>query len=171
MCNIEWLPELVLFEDHYGDWDSYLKTLYKYFCDDFVHSRPVFMGTKLGLKRHPISQGKEATFWHLTSEGEVEEDRIPDLRRCERIRWPKPVIEYSPRAPIKIWENKRRSETRILLWLEDCDYLVVLAKRSNYILPWTAYYLGYKSQRKKYQKEYENYIKKNGDDYQLVMKS
>jgi hypothetical protein len=169
MCNIEWLPELVLLEDYYGDWNFYLNALYNYFCQDFVRSKPIFMGVRLGLKRHPVLQGKEATFWHMISEGRVEEERIPDFRRCERIRWPRPIIEYSPNDNIKIWENRRGSETRILLWLEEYDYLVILAKRKNFILPWTAYHIEYKSQRQKYQKEYEKYINKNGMTYQLEM--
>ncbi|MNH30689.1 hypothetical protein D3C79_909980 [compost metagenome] len=44
---------------------------------------------RLGLKRHPVIQGKEATFWHMISEGNDEAERLPDLRRCERIRWPR----------------------------------------------------------------------------------
>lgn len=58
----------------------------KEFYLDFLDSKPVFQGRRLGLKRHPLSQGKEATFWHMISEGTTEEKRTPDFRRCERIR-------------------------------------------------------------------------------------
>ena len=61
----------------------------------------------------------------MISEGSVEEERTPDLRRMERIRWPAPVIEHSDDGVIKVWRNqRRRNETRILLWLEELDYLV-----------------------------------------------
>lgn len=93
MSEIAWLPDLVLFEDFDGDWGKYLDVIYAYFKKDFADSQPVFRGKRLGLKRHPLSQGKEATFWHMISEGENEDERLPDLRRCERIRWPKPTIE------------------------------------------------------------------------------
>jgi len=49
-------------------------------------------GKRLGLKRHPMTQNKEATFWHMIQEGSVESERIPDIRRCERIRWPRPSV-------------------------------------------------------------------------------
>jgi len=81
------------------------------FSRTIVDSRPIFRGQILALKRHPVIQNKEATFWHLLSEGKIEENRLPDLRRCERIRWPRPIIERESDSRIKIWENKRRQET------------------------------------------------------------
>ena len=105
------LPHLVLLNDYGGDWDRFLKAVYAYFKQDFIDSRPVFNGRRLGLKRHPVIHNKEATFWHFTSEGEVEAERTPDFRRCERIRWPKPLINQSPLQGeangIKVWKNKR----------------------------------------------------------------
>jgi hypothetical protein len=29
----------------------------------------------------------------MIQEGRTEDERTPDLRRCERIRWPRPIIE------------------------------------------------------------------------------
>jgi len=81
-----WLPPLVLFNAYGGDWRSYLDAIYNFFREDFVDDKPTFQGRRLGLKRHPLSQGKEATFWHMIQEGVVEENRTPDFRRCERIR-------------------------------------------------------------------------------------
>lgn len=60
-----WLPPLVLFEEFDGNWDAYLDAIYAYFRRDFVENRPTFRGRRLGLKRHPLSHGKEATFWHM----------------------------------------------------------------------------------------------------------
>lgn len=154
-----WLPPLVLFEDYEGSWDRYLEALYDYFRKDFIESQPSYGGVKLALKRHPIVQGKEATFWHLISEGSGEADRIPDIRRCERIRWPRPIIENGNAPLIKAWENERKGEKRICLWLENQDYLVILAKRKNYILPWTAYMVTQPHQKRKLQHEYEAYKK------------
>jgi hypothetical protein len=96
----------------------------------------------LQLKKHPLHQGKEATFWHFITKGEEEAERIPDLRRCERIKWPKPIIENNGDMIIKTWENVRNGEKRILLFIEEENYLVVLAGRNGYLLPWTAYYGG-----------------------------
>ena len=112
----EWLPPLVLLSNCDGDWNVYLEVIYRYFMQDFVDSKPFFRGKRLGLKRHPLSQGKEATFWHMIQEGDREADRIPDLRRCERIRWPKPIIEHDDDETIKVWWNRRRGEQRICIW-------------------------------------------------------
>jgi hypothetical protein len=155
----EWLPPLVLLKDYGGNWSRYEAALYSFFRQDFVDSNPVFEGTPVVLKRHPISQGKEATFWHLISEGRKEEDRLPDLRRCERIRWPRPVIEHSADALVKVWENQRRGDKRVCLWLECSEYLVILTRRRGYILLWTGYPVIHPHQKRKLQKEYEAYKK------------
>jgi len=157
----EWLPSLVLFSDYDGNWEKYVEVLYEYFKNDFIRQRTLFQGIKLSLKRYPMSQGKEATFWHLISEGKTEEDRIPDLRRCERIRWPRPIIKNSKETSIKLWKNQRRGETRICLWLEDQEYIVILAERKDYVLLWTAYMVTENHRKRKLQKEFENYQKNN----------
>jgi hypothetical protein len=155
----EWLPALILFENCAGDWERYLRVIYAYFKQDFIDSRPEYRGTRLGLKRHPVVEGKEATFWHVISEGSAEEDRLPDLRRCERIRWPRPVIEHADELVIKIWENERKGEKRINLWLENQEYLVVLAVRKTYILLWTAFPVTQPHRKALLQKEYEAFKK------------
>lgn len=156
----DWIPALVQLADYGGDWDKYVEAVYQFFKKDFVDSQTKFQGERLGMKRHPVIRGKEATFWHMISEGKYESDRLPDLRRCERIRWPRPIIESKEQEPhLRIWENTRGSETRICLWLsfDTEDYLVVLAKRASYLLLWTAYPLTYENTKCKLQKEYEAY--------------
>lgn len=165
--SVDWLPPLVLLSDCDGSWDDYLECVYRYFVADFVDSKPSYQGKRLGLKRHPISEGKEATFWHMTSEGTVEADRTPDIRRMERIRWPKPVIENAEEREgskvVKVWRNvRRKNESRILLWVESEQYLVILADRGEYILPWTAYQVTKHHQIQKLQKDYEKYWKSIG---------
>jgi len=155
-----WLPELELFTDYDGDWSLYIDSLYKIFRQDFVNSKPLFRGLRLALKKHPIVDGKEATFWHMTSEGNIERDRIPDLRRCERIRWPRPVIENEQDHELKVWTEKRGSENRIHLWFEAEGYIVVLAQRSTYTLPWTAFYIQHQHQRDKYTKRWKRHTGK-----------
>lgn len=159
----EWLPPLVLLEDSRGDWDAYVQTLYEWFTVDFIQTLPRWPGKRMGLKRLPLSQGKVATFWHFISEGEVESGRNIDIRRCELIRWPRPTIELFPNRPptdgdkIVWWKNQRKGEWRYLLALPDFSYLVVVAERSNYVLPWTQYCVEHENRRTKYRKEYEAY--------------
>lgn len=152
-----WLPPLVLFGAYGGDWDAYLTAIYAYFKQDFVDSKPTFDGRRLGLKRYPLTHGKEATFWHMIQEGRIESDRTPDFRRCERIRWPRPIIEHANEPIVKVWRNQRRGEKRVCVWLEEEDYLVILADRGDYILPWTAYLVEQPHRKRKLLKEYEDH--------------
>lgn len=152
--QIAWLPALALFEEYGGDWDRYLDALYAFFKRDFIDSRPAYNGVTLALKRHPVIQNKEATFWHIISEGDSEAERVPDMRRCERIRWPRPIIEHSGDSAIKIWANERRGEKRICLWFEDAEYLVILTERNGYLMLWTAYTVVHEHTKRKLKKEY-----------------
>lgn len=155
----DWLPSLVLLEDSKGDWNEYLNVLYEIFISDYVDSQCKYRGIKIAIKKHPQIEDKEATFWHLISEGETEEDRTPDLRRCERIKWPKPIIEKVPDDEIKVWQNKRGRETRVCIWLENAEYIVILAERKNYLLLWTAYSVTKNHRKRKLLKEYESSLK------------
>lgn len=150
-----WLPELILMEDYSGNWQAFFDAIYQTFCEDFVDDKPSFRGQRLGLKRHPEYDGKSATFWHMISDGKVEDDREPDIRRCERIGWPRPSIENEASDDIKVWSEKKGSDCRILLWNEAACYLVVLNKRKDYILPWTAYTVEYNNQKRKLNKRWE----------------
>ena len=76
-----WLPKLVELSDYQGDFLAYIEAVYSHFRVDFVDSTPVFDSTPFKLKRHPMDQGKEATFWHLTTTGKDEATRENDLRR------------------------------------------------------------------------------------------
>jgi len=86
---------------------------------------------------------------------------LPDLRRCERIRWPRPIIDNVSDATLKVWVNTRRNEKRVCIWFERQEYLVVLARRKGYILLWTAYMVTRDHQKRKLQKEYSRFKKAN----------
>ena len=151
MATNDWLPPLMEFNEYGGDWKVYLDAIYAVFRQDFVTSKPSFRGHRLGLKRYPEYDGKEATFWHMISEGSVEEERTPDFRRCERIRWPRPLIEREAEIEVLVWTESRASnDDRIHIYLPDERYLVVLADRGNYILPWTAFYIEHENSHRKY---------------------
>lgn len=151
-----WLPPLLRLADFGGDWSLYEAAVYEAFCVDFIDTSMTFKGLRVGLKKHPIMDGKEATYWHFTSEGKDESSRTPDLRRCERIRWPRQIIQKAGSDPaIRVWENERGSEKRACLWLEEEDYLVILALRDKYVLPWTAYLVLEEHRKRKLRKEFE----------------
>ena len=167
--DYSWLPPLVPFS---GKWGEYLETLYQHFLEDFIFSKPKFGDKRVGLKQHPIRKGKEATFWHFIEESEnpqgakSEDERIPSLRCCERIRWPKPIMEQFSEAGgdarrILWWKTTRQSKTRTMkryiLALSDFSYIVVIEDRGDYVLPWTQYPIEQTQRRRKLEKEYKEY--------------
>ena len=157
----DWLPSLILLEHHSGSWSPYLEAVYAQFYVDFVQTRPSFRGSRLGLKRHPIEQEKESTFWHLISEGELEADRTPDLRRCERVGWLRPMIEQEEARQLPTWTQERRGEQRIAISLPDFSYVLILAPRPTktgvMYLPWTAYCVEYEHKRRRLQQDWVRY--------------
>lgn len=153
------LPQLVLLEDFGGNFTEYIHAVYEFFKRDFIDSHPIYRGKRLGLKKHPLVEGKPYTFYHMTHSGDIENERILDLSRMERIRFPRPMIDNSLHPYLKVWENTRKNKKRILIWHENENYLVVLENREEYILPWTAYLVKQNHRKVKLYSEYDNYIK------------
>lgn len=152
-----WLPKLMLLAAYDGQWHAYLNAIYQVFRQDFVQNKPRYPNKRFALKRFPMSKGKEASFWHLIQEGSVEEDRIPDLRRCERIRWPRPMIEAIQSKQVRVWRNVRGKNERVVIATGDFSYVVILDDRDNYVLLWTAYCVEQAHRRAKLQRECESW--------------
>lgn len=150
----DWLPELLLFEDYHGDWQRYEDKIYERFYTDFVESKPKFQNKLVDITKQLI-KGKERSFWHCIQEGRIEEQRTPDLRRCERISWIRAIIEHANEPIIKKWQNKKGRHIRQLLWLEEAEYLIVLEERIKTWLLWTAYCTTLGHTKNHLRKEYE----------------
>lgn len=157
---IPWLPPLLTLDSVGGDWDRYLEAVYECFRKDFVTDRAVFRTRLVAVGRYRMTLGKEDTFWHLISEGKDEASRTPDLQRCERIRWPRSFVDNEADPVIRIWENRRNNESRVLLYLEQENFLVVLIDKGNKFILLTAYIVTRSHQREKLLKEFDGYIKK-----------
>jgi len=154
----DWLPELILLENYSGSWRRYEDEVYSRFYRDFIESRPMFQGMPVKVTKQLV-RGKERNFWHLIQEGRVEENRIPDLRRCERISWIRAIIQHSDDSRIKNWSKKIRRKIRHLLWFEEAEYLVVLEKRANCWILWTAYCTSREHTKRRLRKEYYRSLK------------
>ncbi|HET7228545.1 MAG TPA: hypothetical protein VFJ16_00950 [Longimicrobium sp.] len=152
-----WLPALVELSSAGGDWNGYVDVLYNHFCNDFIRSKPAYPGKRWAMKRYPLLRGKEATFWHIVTEGEVEDERLPNLRRCERIRWPRAMIDACQTGKVRCWRQKRGREVRTAMAPESFEYLVILAERGDSVLLWTAFPVEHSHQRRKLQRECEHY--------------
>jgi len=156
--DISWLPELILLEDYNGDWEKYNDALYEIFRNDFIINKQIFKKMPVSIKT-TLTNGKEETFWHITSEkGELE--------RCKRIKWPKAILDNYSDSVIRIWRNERpRGRYNVLLWLafdnnDEYDYLVVLGERKGYFHFITAYTIEFSHRKRKLMKEYLEYIDK-----------
>ena len=125
-----------------GEWESggYEDLLYEVFMATLVNAKLSFRGLPINLRRLPIYKEKHSAFWHLISEGNVEEERTPDMERCRYLPWAAWVISaYGRTSEISAFENKRKGGTNVVLWYEPGDYAVILSKRSTYFLLVTAY--------------------------------
>jgi hypothetical protein len=153
------LPDLITITEFDGNFEAYLEAVYQIFKAEYLDNRPIFRGRQLGLKDTPFVDGKEATFWHMTTTGEIEAERKPDLKRMERIRWSPKMINESEHPYLKVWSNSRPGgQESVLIWHDAEKFLVVLRDRGTYLLPWTAYPVQYRNMEKKLLKEYEAYL-------------
>lgn len=152
-------PSLICLEDYSGDFKKYFDAVYLIFEKHFINSQPLFEGVRVSTQKFPLVDGIHRTFYHITHEGKDEQNRKPDFRRMERIRYPHFVITCCPHQELLVWKNQRGRDTRILILNETEGYLIVLTERKGYNLFWTAYYLEQNHQIRKLLKEYAAYKK------------
>lgn len=151
--SCDWLPEIEEYS-HDEEWQTYWNNLYKIFVHDFKISQPDFLGLKVHHRREPMEYDKEEAFFHVTcNDFKKNQNRVPDLRRCERIRWVKAFIENYASCRdmnytdcndcngIKAWIEDVHGKERAHIFLEEEQYLVVVEIRKNYCLLITAVYI------------------------------
>jgi hypothetical protein len=169
METVCWLPPQELFENYDSDWKAYEAGLYSIFKADFIDSKPMFENKQVNIRKHPMEYDKEEAFFHVTCyDFRKDKNRIPDFRRCERIRWVRSFIENYNCDPtncpgcdgVKVWEEPAGTNIRVHLLLEEERYLVVIEKRANYCLLVTAFYIEYDHSLEKRLSHYEEYHKK-----------
>jgi len=168
LSECKWLPPIIDMES-FEDYKVFIDFAYSVFKEHYLNGNTIkFKGTRISYKRYPEKNGYHSTFWHLTTfdyyNNQKEEERLPDMQRCERIRWPKAIIlNHSCDDPncdcnkIKVWEMVEKGDRRIKILYQDQGYLVVLSKRSDYILLWTAFQIDKSHRLDKYIKQYERF--------------
>lgn len=153
-----------------GDYSAYLDACYEIYWNDFYTTRPNWPdGKRFSIKRNPVYDDKCGTFWHITTEGEDEADRLPDLSRLERIAWPRLLIDDfcegypAPSTGRTVWwKSLRGSNDRVLIALADFTYVVVITERADYVMLWTAYPVPFTSRQRKLEREWRNYWDSQG---------
>lgn len=165
-----WLPQLEYCND-LGNWAPYQELLYSIFKKDFIDSNPKYENVRVSVKHYPIEYGKEEAFFHTTCKDYTGgRERVPDLRRCERIRWIRAFIENKCDPSkcedcegIKTWREPYKGKTRVHILLEEEKYMVVLEHRTQnenhgeFYLLITAFYFDYDNALEKQLKHYEQY--------------
>jgi hypothetical protein len=148
--DLSWLPPLLSHREA-----ASIDDLYAQFQRDFVANPPTLHGKPFRMKRHPMRDGREATFWHLISTGDDEANRQIDPQRCRRIGWPRALINAVGSTRVLWWRTSRGADHRIVIALPDFSYVVILSERQNYVLLWTAYYVHQPHRRRKLRRDYE----------------
>ncbi len=161
-----WLPPLLLFADFSADWFAFNDAAYDIFIRDVKDRELLYEGRKI-IWDARLSKGKDEGFWHITTVIDAaNNERIPDIRRTEKIAWLRPVIENATNPLISIWKQVhpkgKSNEIRVYIWLESLEYLVVLAERKDHYFLVTAFATDGERTKKKLRKEREEHIRNSG---------
>lgn len=152
-------PNLIYLNNFNGNFQAFLNAVYLIFETDFIKTQPKYEGLKVAVRKYPEVGGLHRTFYHITHEGEDEQNRTPDIRRMERIRFPRFFIDNNTHPEILIWKNTRNRDERVLLFNENENYIVVLTERKEFYLFITAYYVETEHRKRALLKEYSTFIK------------
>ena len=154
-----------------AEWNAYLDVLYDIFVEDFISTRPFFRDMPVEIRREPMDGVFEHTFTHLThkkhSDSDIHDpnDRIPDLRRCERLVWVRKIIEnfqcLSEKGckNILFWEEMYRNRVRVNLWYKSENFIVVLEQCRSFYYIITSFFISNKWEVNKRLKKYQAYQK------------
>ena len=153
-----WLPPMV----SVSPWTAKtFEMLYEIFRRDFKLTQPVY-------GEHPVwtfpkmDGGREVIFWHLTHREDNETgERLPDLRRSERLPWVRKMIENAQKPEILAWDYKEGKGTvNTYIWFKEYDFLVLMKKyhdgRRRLL---TSFYVDYPNYRRKLQKKFSKRLK------------
>ncbi len=171
----DWLPEMA----HVNPWtETTYEMLYQIFCQDIRDYDLQYMGNDIWT--FPDTEdGKEVIFWHLTTRKErlqkvprrkrkfyseeltdVEPDRLPDLRRCERLPWVKTLVEHSTESEVLAWDYEEGDRTiKTYIWIKEDNFVVIMKKFPNgkrRLI--TSFYVDMPYKRKDFERKYANRI-------------
>jgi len=153
-----WLPPMVFVSPWTG---QTFGMLYEIFERDFKASQPQYQGSPV-WSFPEVEDGKDVIFWHLTHRYDRQAgERIPDLRRCERLSWIRRIIENLNKAEVLSWDCREGNQTiKTYLWLKNHDFVVLMKKYPNgsrRLL--TSYYVDYPNYRRKLEQKYARRLK------------
>ena len=135
--------------------------LYSIFKRDFKVSQPVYQGRPVWFFPE-MEDGKEVIFWHMTSEKDKDTgERLPDLRRSERLPWARPMIDSTGQPEVLAFDYlESDGDTNTYVWLKDHDFVVLMKRyRDGRRRLLTSFYIKYENYRDKLQRKYARGVK------------
>lgn len=123
----KWLPALLLMEECGNSWDVFRARVFSEFGRTLVEDQAKYQDCWVRCPAHTPDDDQHGTFWHCVSDGRPGE-RLPDLRRMERIRWIRGIIENAASSEVECWTTVRDGSTHHVLWYLE-EYVVILAER------------------------------------------
>jgi hypothetical protein len=149
-----WLPAMA----RVTPWTQHtFDQLYSVFERDFRATQPMYEGCPVWFFPE-IEDGKEVIFWHLTHRKDSESgQRLPDLRRCERLPWVRALIDHSREPEVLAWDHEEANgRVNTYLWLRDHDFVVLMRRYADgrrRLL--TSFYVTYPNYRRKLEKKHK----------------
>ncbi|HBY21611.1 MAG: hypothetical protein A2Y24_07540 [Clostridiales bacterium GWE2_32_10] len=160
-----WLPPLKRCED-LNKYAEYEDELYEIFKRDFINNQIYFESKVLRIRKHPITYGREEAFYHIICKDLLKNrDRTPDIARCERIEWPRKIIDNCKCDNNCIWCSKikiykkifKNNNYRYHILFEEYSYIVIVEERKEYMLFITGYVIDEDNEMDKKLKDFGNY--------------
>ena len=146
-----------------GEWEKTINFLYSIFLHDFMQNPLSFQNQPININKGIANDGREHLFWHLIGKTEKDNRRYVDFSRCERLAWSRYILLncVSNCNTIKIWakNHEKTKSTRVYIWCEAKDYIIILEKRTKSFFFITAFNTTYAHKRKELLADYNNWIK------------
>jgi hypothetical protein len=120
-----WLPDTI----ELNPWNEQtFENLYVTFCAEFRESQLSLSGSRVWYFPEK-EDGRERIFWHLTHRDDERGERLPDPRRCERLKWVRAMLENCHDPEVLFWDFKESDGTvHTYLWLHEHKFAVILKK-------------------------------------------
>jgi hypothetical protein len=153
----DWLPNIYPVKPWKSDTYDQLYNLFK---NDFINTTPKYNGSPVWIFPEK-EDNKEVIFWHLTTkQDKITRTRYPDFDRCERLPWPRSLIDNPCKPEVLSWDFKEGDGgIKTYIWLKDLDYLVIMKKYSNNSCRLlTSFNIEHKSYKSKLLKKYKKRI-------------
>lgn len=158
---MDWLPPLLNRSD-FPDEATFYAAVYHAFEQDWIYGSGLrFGGMQIRLQYGPLQEGREYTFYHMTTEGEYGRHRTVAVDRCERIRWAHCLVANAVELQLPTWLAEKHGNPNWHIALPDFSYIVVLSTRpKGYLVLTTAFPVSELWKRRKLRQAFEAFQQK-----------